>query len=221
MISWANKRVNDIMLDIFQFMYFLIWLDSAFVAGDRVVSECNMSLCWSSAVVQPRTRAGTGRFAAIFCPTKQPSEEGNQPGLHCRFVPGSGQWLLTDFSLPRMEMSVTVWFFYLLSKWMRTARREVSRTHIVYNDYLSFRPRPSLSLYRNKEQANALPAGANCIGWTAKTLSLNRMLLNTLKTKGNSPPHNFIFMLNLLGVIIKKCKSGELAFCAVTSANLR
>lgn len=102
---------------------------------------------------------------------------------------------------------------------MRAARREVSRKHIVYNDYLSFRPRPSHSLHRNKEQANALSTGANCTGWTAKTLPLNRMLLNTFKTKGNSPPDSPIFMLNLLGVIIKKCKSGELAFCDVTSAN--
>lgn len=36
-------------------------------------------------------RAGTGSFAAIFCPTKQPICGGSQPGPHWRFVPGSGQ----------------------------------------------------------------------------------------------------------------------------------
>lgn len=90
--------------------------------------------CWDG-VLQPRLRAGTGPFAAIFCPTKQPSQEGNQPGLHCRFVPGSGQWLLTDFSLARMEMSVSVWFFYLLSGWMRAAHQEVSSGWKFKNDY--------------------------------------------------------------------------------------
>lgn len=79
------------MVDIFQFMYFLICRHFVSVVRDRVVSERSVALCCSSAEVQPRPRAGTGRFAAIFCPTKQPSEEGNQPGLHCRSVPGSGQ----------------------------------------------------------------------------------------------------------------------------------
>ena len=59
-------------------------------------------------------RAGTGSFAAIFCPTKRPFWEGNQPGLHCRFVSGSGQWLLTNFSLARMEMSVSDWFLFVV-----------------------------------------------------------------------------------------------------------
>lgn len=84
---------------------------SMWVRSLQTVPERSAALYWPEVVAQPRLRAGTGPFAAIFCPTKQPSQEGNQPGLHCRFVPGSGQWLLTDFSLARMEMSVSVWFF--------------------------------------------------------------------------------------------------------------
>ncbi len=57
----------------------------------------------SSRTVQPS--AGTGSPAAIFCPTKRPSWDENQPGLHRRLVSGSGQWLLTHISLHRMEIS--------------------------------------------------------------------------------------------------------------------
>lgn len=46
-------------------------------------------------------------FCSHFLSNQRPFWEGNQPGLHCRFVPGSGQWLLTNSSLARMEMSVS------------------------------------------------------------------------------------------------------------------
>jgi len=57
----------------------------------------------SSRTVQPC--AGTGSPAAIFCPTKRPNWDANQPGLHRRLVCGSGQWLLTHTLLHRMEIS--------------------------------------------------------------------------------------------------------------------
>lgn len=65
----------------------------------HLVSEAESS----SRTVQPS--AGTGSPAAIFCPTKRPSWDENQPGLHRRLVSGSGQWLLTHISLHRMEIS--------------------------------------------------------------------------------------------------------------------
>lgn len=42
-------------------------------------------------VLEAELRAGTGSFAAIFCPTKQPIGDGSQPGLHWRFVSRFGQ----------------------------------------------------------------------------------------------------------------------------------
>lgn len=42
-------------------------------------------------VLEVELRAGTGSFAAIFCPTKQPIGDGSQPGLHWRFVSRFGQ----------------------------------------------------------------------------------------------------------------------------------
>lgn len=94
--------------------------------------EHSTSSYWPEAVLQLRLRAGTGPFAAIFCPTKQPSREGNQPGLHCRFVPGSGQWLLTEFSLARMEMSVSVWFFICCrSEWGLLIRKYPAGESII------------------------------------------------------------------------------------------
>lgn len=121
--------------------------------------ECSATAYWQRAVLQLRLRAGTGPFAAIFCPTKQPSREGNQPGLHCRFVSRSGQWLLTECSLARMEMTVSVWLFYLLSKWPTAVHQEVyGGAKAKNNHYFTFRPRPWLAvLCVTKERPPPLP----------------------------------------------------------------
>lgn len=116
------------------------------VSSLRPVCERSTSLYWLEGVVQPRPRAGTGPFAAIFCPTKQPSQEGNQPGLHCRFVLGSGQWLLTDFSLARMEMSVCVWFFICCRNEWGLLIRKYQADEALKKYNLTFRPRPGLAL---------------------------------------------------------------------------
>lgn len=113
----------------------------------RAVFEHSTALYRPEMAMQPWLRAGTGPFAAIFCPTKQPSQEGNQPGLHCRFVPGSGQWLLTDFSLARMEMSVSVWFFICCrSGWGLLIRKYPVDETLKISYYLTFRPRPCLAM---------------------------------------------------------------------------
>lgn len=110
-------------------------------------TECSTSTYWQRAVLQARLRAGTGPFAAIFCPTKQPSREGNQPGLHCRFVSRSGQWLLTEFSLARLKMTGFVWLFNFLFEWATAALEELCRgPKAKYNDYCAFRPRPWLAV---------------------------------------------------------------------------
>lgn len=149
-----------------------------------VVSERSTALCHSSLVAPPQPRAGTGRFAAIFCPTTQPSQGGNQPGLHCRFVPGSGQWLLTDFSLPRMEMSVSVWFFLFVVEGNEGCSSEVSRKRWLYHYYFSLRPRPRLPLCAGtKSTLTHNLTGANYFGFTVKMISLSVMLLNKLKNE--------------------------------------